>query len=109
MLHPHLRDIVPQIPNIDEEADILIILVLIDHDLIDAHLLLEQKTGFPGSPFVQRIGLGWVVMGEALEGGSQYPINYFEKIPHIHKYPLNSESIVSHIPKIDPSIPHPYK
>ena len=63
MLHPHLRDLVPQIPNIDEEADLLI---PIDHDLIDAHLLLEQKTGSPGSPFVQRIGLGWVVMGEAL-------------------------------------------
>ena len=48
MHHPHLRDIVPQISNIDEEADVLI---LIERDLIDAHLVLEQKTGSPGSVF----------------------------------------------------------
>ena len=54
MHHPHLHDIASQIPILDKEADVLL---LLGRDLIDAHRVLEQKTGSPGSPFAQRLGL----------------------------------------------------
>lgn len=70
MHHPHLHDIASQIPDIYIEADILL---LIGRDLIDAHLVLEQDIGSPGSPFAQRVGLGWVVIGEVCLGKVHQP------------------------------------
>lgn len=70
MYHSHLQDIAPCIPDIDEEADILL---LIGRDLIDVHYVLEQKIGPPGSPYAQRLGLGWVVIGEVCLGKVHRP------------------------------------
>ena len=70
MHHPHLQDIASSIPEIDEEADILL---LIGRDVIDAHHIIEQRTGPVGSPFAQRLGLGWVVIGEVCLGRVHQP------------------------------------
>ena len=70
MHHPHLQDIASSIPEIDEEADILL---LFGRDMIDAHHIIEQRTGLVGSPFAQRLGLGWVVIGEACLGRVHQP------------------------------------
>ena len=70
MHHPHLQDIASSIPEIDEEADILL---LIGRDMIDAHHIIEQRTGPVGSPFAQRLGLGWVVIGEVCLGRVHQP------------------------------------
>ena len=70
MHHTHLQDIAYQIPELDREADILL---LIGRDLIDVHHILDQKTGPPGSPYAQRLGLGWVVTGEVCLGKVHQP------------------------------------
>ena len=80
MHHPHLHDIASQIPILDEEADVLL---LIGRDLIDAHHVLEQKTGSPGSPFAQRLGLGWVIIGEVCLGKVHQPDSVSVNITHL--------------------------
>ena len=70
MYHAHLRDIACQIPELDEEAGIHL---LIGRDLIDVHHVIDQKTGPPGSPYAQRLGLGWVVIGEVCLGKVHQP------------------------------------
>ena len=71
------------------------------------------------SNLLQRLsatGASWThaAIYEALEGGSQYPINHFEKISHIPNInmaniPEIQKTLYPHIPKIDPSIQYPYK
>ena len=60
--HPHLNDISSEIPPVDEKAEILI---LIGRDISDVHHVYDQRTGRPNSPFAQKIGLGWVIVGES--------------------------------------------
>ncbi|XP_053381914.1 uncharacterized protein LOC128549337 [Mercenaria mercenaria] len=59
--HPHLSHIAGFIPKIDDEAQILL---LIGRDLVEAHHIQDQIIGPPGAPFAQKLGLGWVVIGE---------------------------------------------
>ena len=61
MAYSHLQDLVGLIPPIDDDADILL---LIGRDLIDAHYVLDQRTGHR-SPYAQKLSLGWVVIGES--------------------------------------------
>lgn len=63
--HPHLADIAPNIPKLDESADILL---LIGRDLLEAHHVLDQRLGPPGTPYAQRLSVGWVVIGETCLG-----------------------------------------
>ena len=70
MHHPHLQDIASHIPEIDEEADILL---LIGRDLIDAHHVIDQRTGPSGSSCAQCLELGWVVTGEVCLGKVRQP------------------------------------
>lgn len=70
LYHDHLRDIACQLPELDEDAGIRL---LIGRDLIDAHHVIDQKTGPPGSPYAQRLGLGWVVVGEVCLGKVHQP------------------------------------
>lgn len=62
---PHLSDVIDQLPQFDKHAEILL---LLGRDVIDVHHVLEQVVGPPGTPFAQRLGLGWVVIGELCLG-----------------------------------------
>ncbi|XP_045210756.2 uncharacterized protein LOC123562171 [Mercenaria mercenaria] len=63
--HPHLSPIAGYIPDIDDKAEILL---LIGRDLVEAHHVNDQVLGPPGAPFAQKLGLGWVVIGEVCIG-----------------------------------------
>ncbi|VDI42552.1 Hypothetical predicted protein [Mytilus galloprovincialis] len=59
--HDHLREIADYIPEIDDTAPILL---LIGHDLPEAHHVIEQLTGPTYSPYAQTLRLGWMMVGE---------------------------------------------
>lgn len=59
--HAHLRSVAPSIPEIDPEAQILI---LLGRDLIRVHKVRKQINGPHNAPFAQRLDLGWVIVGE---------------------------------------------
>ena len=63
--HPHLQDIVDHIPPINPEFDIIL---LIGRDLIEAHHVQDQRIGPRGSPYAQKLSLGWVIIGETCLG-----------------------------------------
>lgn len=65
--HSHLSDIAQCIPKINENAQILL---LLGRDIPDVHHVLEQRLGPRGSPYAQRLPLGWVVVGEVCLGSS---------------------------------------
>ncbi|KAJ8364812.1 hypothetical protein SKAU_G00136430 [Synaphobranchus kaupii] len=58
---PHLRHIAQHIPELDSEAEILI---LLGRDVLRVHKVRQQVNGPHNSPFAQRLDLGWVVIGE---------------------------------------------
>nr|XP_027232689.1 uncharacterized protein LOC113824141 [Penaeus vannamei] len=64
-LHPHLKDIGSEISPLDDQAQIQL---LIGRDLPEAHHVLDQVTGPPGTPFAQKMKLGWVIVGEVCLG-----------------------------------------
>lgn len=49
-----------QIPDLLENVDTE---VLIGRDLIDAHVVQDQRKGSRGMPFAQRFCHGWVIIG----------------------------------------------
>ncbi|XP_052819918.1 uncharacterized protein LOC128245732 [Mya arenaria] len=61
----HLKGIASKIPPLDEKAEILL---LIGRDLIAAHHVHEQITSPKNEPFAQRLGLGWVIVGQVCLG-----------------------------------------
>ena len=66
--HDHLRG--TPIPPLNRDAQILL---LIGRDLIDAHIVHEQRTGPPNTPFGQRLSLVWVVVGSVCLGRYHSP------------------------------------
>ena len=63
--HSHLKDIASHIPPLDPQSDILL---LIGRDLIEAHHVHDQRIGPRGSPYAQRLSLGWAIIGETCLG-----------------------------------------
>lgn len=59
--HAHLRSVAPNIPELDREAQILI---LLGRDIIQVHKVRQQINGPHNAPFAQRLDLGWVIVGE---------------------------------------------
>ncbi|KAI3369215.1 hypothetical protein L3Q82_007449 [Scortum barcoo] len=59
--HAHLRCVAPNIPELDPEAQILI---LLGRDIIRVHKVRQQINGPHNAPFAQRLDLGWVIVGE---------------------------------------------
>nr|XP_027238609.1 uncharacterized protein LOC113829610 [Penaeus vannamei] len=53
-LHPHLKDIGSEISPLDDQAQIQL---LIGRDLPEAHHVLDQVTGPPGTPFAQKMNV----------------------------------------------------
>ena len=63
----HLTDIANEIPDLDEDAPILL---LLGRDIPEVHHISEQRIGPKGTPFAQHTPLGWVVIGEVCLGDS---------------------------------------
>lgn len=70
MAHKHLTDIAPFIPDLDETAEILL---LIDRDTTEAHHVTDQRIGPPSAPFAQKLYLGWTIIGEVCLGRCHKP------------------------------------
>ena len=66
--YKHLQDI--KIPDLVPGTEILL---LIGRDLPEAHHIFEQRIGPRNSPFAQRLGLGWVVVGDVCTGKAHKP------------------------------------
>ena len=66
----HLRVIAHKIPNIDMEADILL---LIGRDAPPLHKVHESRNGPRDAPWAQRLDLGWVVIRNACLNGAHRP------------------------------------
>lgn len=68
--YSHLNEIENCIPEIDENANIEL---LIGRDLLSAHHVLDQRVGGDGLPFGQRLPLGWVIIGNVCLGKAHQP------------------------------------
>ncbi|KAK2549568.1 hypothetical protein P5673_029955 [Acropora cervicornis] len=58
---PHLRDIANQIPQIDENAEIHL---LIGRDAPELLKVRDFRNGPRGAPWAQKISLGWTIIGQ---------------------------------------------
>lgn len=67
---PHLHHIAKHIPNLDPEAEILL---LLGRDVLRAHKVRQQVNGPHNAPFANRLDLGWVVIGEVCLGNVHKP------------------------------------
>ncbi len=65
--HAHLKRIADKIPPLDQDAEILL---LLGRDILQVHKVREQISGPGDAPFVQRLDLGWVVVGNVCLGGA---------------------------------------
>ncbi|XP_073510708.1 uncharacterized protein [Phyllobates terribilis] len=68
--HPHLKRIERLIPNLDSEAQIVL---LLGRDILQIHKVRQQINGPHNAPYAQRLDLGWVIVGEVCLGGAHKP------------------------------------
>ena len=68
--HPHLKSIAHEIPELDENAHILL---LLGRDILRVHKVREQINGPHDSPFALKLDLGWVLIGDVCLGNSHKP------------------------------------
>ena len=61
----HLHDIESEIPLIDKDINIQI---LIGRDVIEAHVAHDHRIGPKNTPYAQKLALGWVIVGESYLG-----------------------------------------
>ncbi|XP_060074446.1 uncharacterized protein LOC132554162 [Ylistrum balloti] len=80
--YKHLQDIAENIPEADNTIPILL---LIGRDLIEAHHVQDQRIGPRGSPYAQRLSLGWVIVGEACLGKAHAPHKINCMKTYVHK------------------------
>ncbi|XP_061128960.1 uncharacterized protein LOC133150443 isoform X1 [Syngnathus typhle] len=76
--HPHLKSIANEIPALDDNAQILL---LLGRDILRIHKVRQQINGPGDTPFAQRLDLGWVLVGDVCLGKVHKPI--------IHSYKTN--------------------
>ncbi|XP_011487025.2 uncharacterized protein LOC105356652 [Oryzias latipes] len=78
MHQPHLQPIGKYIPELDPNAQILL---LLGRDVLRAHKVREQVNGPHHAPFAQRLDLGWVVVGEVCVGNIHMPaVNSYKTV-----------------------------
>ncbi len=68
--YPHLRPVANQIPAVDPDAPVL---VLLGRDILRVHKVREQINGPNDAPYAQRLDLGWVIVGEVCLGTAHRP------------------------------------
>lgn len=69
--HPHLRSVAAHIPELDPNAEILI---LLGRDMVRIHKVRQQVSGPPNAPFAQKLDLGWVLVGDVCLGKAHKPV-----------------------------------
>ena len=67
---PHLSEITSELHPLEKDMENLL---LIGRDIGEAHHVLEQRIGPLHSPYAQRIGFGWVVIGDVCLGRTHRP------------------------------------
>ncbi|XP_062422700.1 uncharacterized protein LOC119214058 [Pungitius pungitius] len=65
--HHHLRQIATEIPALDPDAAILL---LLGRDIVRAHKVRKQHNGPHDAPYAQKLDLGWVIIGDVCLGGA---------------------------------------
>lgn len=65
--HCHLRTIANEIPQVDANAEILL---LLGRDMLRVHKVRKQINGPHDAPFAQRLDLGWVIVGDVCRGSA---------------------------------------
>ncbi|XP_075315887.1 uncharacterized protein LOC142375626 [Odontesthes bonariensis] len=65
--YSHLKPVAGKIPEIDPQAEILI---LLGRDILSVHKVREQHNGLHNEPYAQRLDLGWVIVGEVCLGAA---------------------------------------
>lgn len=68
--HPHLKSIALKIPELDEKAQILL---LLSRDILRVHKVRKRVNGRHNAPFALKLDLGWVLVGEVCLGSSHMP------------------------------------
>ncbi|XP_073412079.1 uncharacterized protein [Dendrobates tinctorius] len=68
--HPHLKRIERLIPNLDPEAQIVL---LLGRDILRVHKVRQHINGSHNTPYAQRFDLGWVIVGEDCLGEAHKP------------------------------------
>ncbi len=66
----HLKSIAHEIPEIDPDAQILL---LLGRDIIQVHKVRKQLNGPNQAPFAQKLDFGWVVVGNVCFGSAHKP------------------------------------
>lgn len=72
----HLKSVANEIPTIDPEAKILL---LLGRDVLCVHKVREQRNGPYNAPYAQHLDFGWVIVGNVCLGSAHKPtaINTF--------------------------------
>lgn len=70
--HSHLKAVADQIPPLDPQAHILL---LLGRDVLRLHKVRAQHNGPHNAPYAQRLDLGWVVIGDVCLGRVHKPAN----------------------------------
>ncbi|XP_072898117.1 uncharacterized protein [Hemitrygon akajei] len=103
VLHqPHLHHIAKHIPELDPEAEILL---LLGRDVLRVHKVRQQVNGPHDAPFAQRLDLGWVVIGEVCPGNEHkstantLKTNVLESSRHTILQPRTSSMCVQEAPQ----------
>ncbi|XP_073668774.1 uncharacterized protein [Paramisgurnus dabryanus] len=68
--HPHLKSIAAQIPEVDSEVPIM---MLLGRDLIEVHKVRRYINGPPEAPYALKLDLGWVIVGDVCLGRVHKP------------------------------------
>ncbi len=68
--HPHLKSIAQEIPELDEKAQILL---LLGRDILRIHKVRKRVNGPHDAPFALKLDLGWVLVGDVCLGSSHMP------------------------------------
>ncbi|XDV22790.1 hypothetical protein PO909_027607 [Leuciscus waleckii] len=68
--HPHLRRIASEIPEMDDSAQIL---MLLGRDALRVHKVRRQINGPHNAPFAIKTDLGWLIVGGVCLGNSHKP------------------------------------
>ncbi|XP_057696128.1 uncharacterized protein LOC130918450 isoform X1 [Corythoichthys intestinalis] len=68
--HPHLKSIAHLIPDIDSQAEIML---LLGRDIIRVHKARKQINGPHNLPYAQKLDLGWVIVGNVCLGSVHKP------------------------------------
>ena len=93
--HPHLREIANEIPELDPDADILL---LVGRNVPQLHKVHESRNGKGASPWAQLLDLGWVILGKVCLDGAHQPDNVSSFRTHI--LPNGRPSILEPCPNV---------